>query len=159
MREYIETLSAQFSYDTILILGNGRVDIDTTKLRLQKPAGIQANYQLDGAKIEKNISDANGFNLGKPQLITGTSSPFPRVSVFYMEDINDPFFQPSVLIGSFVPLYVSEDALKIEITAIHASMKNQPQKNKLTEIVNYLTTDAPVLEPNVVKWITEQGLK
>ena len=120
----IEEIVSQLSYDTLLILAAGRIPIDTTETSLKKPAGVIVTYRLNEKKVERIISDATGFNLGKKYLLADAGLPYPKVMVNYCEDTADPFFSPSVMLGAFVPYYVDEEMLKSEVKTILDTYKS-----------------------------------
>jgi hypothetical protein len=157
----IEKIVSQLSYDTLLILASGRIPIDTTETSLSKPAGVIVTYRLNEKKTERIISDASGFNLSKKYLVGDMGLPYPKVIVNYCEDTGDPFFSPSVMLGSFVPYYVDEEALKAEVNTILDTYKSKPPSpTELIKIItSYLASEyATPVEVNVKDWLRTVNL-
>lgn len=159
---YMESLAQRLSKETLLILGSGRINIDTTQLNLKKPSGIKAVYELNAKKIEKMISDESGFKLGRDQLFENADAfPFPKIRLYYYEDLTDPFFKPFLPLGSFVPYYADETALGREVRAIVNAFPVDPSKRSVVirEIMDYLTGEyADPIEENVKDWLMNQKL-
>ena len=162
MSQGFDRITEQLSFDTLLILGKGRIAIDTTEISMKKPAGIKASYSSKTEKVVRIISEGAGFNLGKEYLFAeGTTRPFPRVLVSYYENMADPDFNPSELLGYFVPLYVDEGNLQMEIKAIIDALKATGMaSSKITaECLTYLTTEyATPISQNVKDWIAANKL-
>ncbi len=156
----IEELIDQLSYDTLLILSSGRIFIDTTETSLKKPAGMLATYRMDGNKVDRIISDNSGFNLGKSYLFGGIGAPYPKVVVNYCEDTADPFFSPIIMLGSFVPFYVDEELLKIEVKTIIDAFQTKPSSvDVVKQITEYLSSEyAFPIHENVTAWLQSSKL-
>lgn len=153
----IERLVSQFAYDTILILGNGRIAIDTSEVSLAKPTGVRAVYSLNRENITRVISDDTGFNLGKAYLFDKpTNSPYPKVILWYDKDLADPLFSPSTLLGSFVPYYPDEEGLSKETQTIIEALHRTPIPSSqiVNEIISYLSAEyASPIPQNVKEWL------
>ncbi len=164
--QYMEKLTEQLSRDRLLILGNGRIAVDTTKMRLHKPYGIKAMYEIDGKKFDKVISDQVAFTLGRNKLfdssrwLSGPTS-YPKVQLYYYEDLNDPAFSPFSLIGFFTPAYVDEAALIEEVKAIVNAFRSDLGQRSiiLQEILTYLAGEyGDPLESNLREWLDSQKI-
>lgn len=153
----IERLVTKFAYDTILILGKGRIAIDTTEVSLRKPSGVKAVYSLKQENVTRVISDDTGFNLGKTYLFDKSmNSPCPKVILWYDEDLKDPLFSPSTLLGTFVPFYPDEEALRYETQAIVETLRGNklPSSQIVKEVVGYLSAEyASPIPENVKEWL------
>lgn len=152
--DYIETLSGKFLADTIAVLGNGVIPIDTSRLSLKEPAAIVAEFQIGDQRQKKTISSKNGFSLGKSDLFGNSSmASIPRISVWYYQNSADPVFSPSSAIGAFVPLYLDEAALKSEVNAIVTSLKGDGQQ-VTAHVLDFISQAyAPAVEENVTQWL------
>ncbi len=144
--------------DTILILGNGYISIDTTETSLRKPAGVKAKFSVNNEKVSLLISTETGYHIGKEQLFFKTPGimSYPKVTVVYYEDVADPIHKASVLLGSFTPLYIDEVELQKEVKIIIASLHDSKLSNDhiFKEINSYLWSEyaAPIQE-NVKAWL------
>lgn len=161
--QYLELLQASMAYDTLLVLGNGFIAVNTKKLTLTKPAIIRAWHHDDQKKIKYNsISNAEGFFLDENSLYGGHTGAFShkKVIVEYFDDEKeDPMFSPGLLLGAFVPMYVSEQNLAEEIRALIGTPDKSKSKAILTEINNYLRDEyAPAQEDNLKAWLKEQKI-
>lgn len=149
--------------DTILILGNGYISIDTAEITLQKPAGVKAKYLLNNNRVSLTVSTETGYFLGKENLFNEDErmDHYPKVTVVYYENIGDQIHSVSVLLGSFIPFYPDEPALQKEVKIIIKTLKDSNQSNDLIikEINNYLMSAyaAPITE-NVTSWLDEHKL-
>ncbi len=158
--QYLEQLQNSMAFDTLLVLGDAFIPVNTTKLTLSKPAIIRAWHYDNNRKIQYNtISAESGFKLDKASLF-GDNSPARKVVVEYFEDEKeDPVFSPGLLLGSFVPIYPNEAALSSEIRALVASTDKTGSKAILTEINAYLRdVYAPAQVDNLKAWLKEQKI-
>jgi hypothetical protein len=158
----LESIKKQLFYDTLLILGKGTVSIDTTQTTLRSPAGVSMSYQYQDKKITKIISDKTGFNVGRSSLFSEPDiSMYPKVTVMYNQDTNDPYFSPSVLLGAFVPYYVNEEVLQKELITIINTFKatNASSAKTKDEIIKYLSNEYAIpIQENVNAWLIEKKL-
>ncbi len=157
----IEDIISQLSYDTLLILAEGRIPIDTSEASLKNPSGMVVTYRVDGKKVDRLISDNSGFNLGKSYLFGAVDSPNLKIMVTYCEDTSDPFFSPSVMLGSFVPYYADEEVLRMEIKIIIDELKTNPtaSANTMKLITDYLTDEYAVpIQDNLQEWLRSNSL-
>lgn len=157
----IEDIISQLSYDTLLILAEGRIPIDTSEASLKNPSGMVASYRVDGKKVDRLISDNSGFNLGKSYLFGAVDSPNLKIMVTYCEDTADPFFSPSVMLGSFVPYYTDEEALQLEVKTIIDELETNPagSGDLLKQIADYLTAEYAVpIQENLKEWLRSTNL-
>lgn len=162
LNKYIESLSGKLAHDTLLILGKGRINIDTAQLSLKKPAGIIASYPSGPGQLERLISDASSFLLNRTQLFGDEiTDAYPKVTVQYVRDVTDSFFSSTVLIGIFTPYYTDETMLKKEVSAILRSFSSMQDKSpeRLEEVYDYLASEyAPPVEENLKEWLAENNL-
>lgn len=160
--KYIESVSSKLSHDTLLILGNGQIEIDSTQLTLRKPNGITASYEWGNQRVEKIISDKTGFSLQQARLFgPGMTAPYPRVTIQYVSDVTDPFFSTGSVVASFTPYYTDEASLKNEVRAMIRSFGSTESKSgdAVREVLDYLTSEyAPPVEENVVSWLEDNNL-
>ena len=88
-------------------------------------------------------------------------SGYPNVTILYHQDRKDPYFTPSVQLGSFIPYYVNEaelqNELKVMVTTLKASHLT-PDKT-VDEIMFYLSMEyATPIHQNVNAWLIENKL-
>lgn len=158
-----ERIKSVLKEDTIMILGDGKITIDTTDFPLHHPAGVKAKYSMLDEKVSLVISNESGYHLGKEPLFHKhpESKSFPMVTVVYYEDINDPIHKESVLLGVFTPIYPDEEELKKEVKIIVSSLKNSQMSPNhiIKEITGYLTTEyAATIPENVTAWLNANKL-
>jgi hypothetical protein len=159
--QYIQYLTNMISHDTLLILGKGEIIIDTSALKLKKPSAISASYEHHDEEIDNIISTQTGFLLNAGSLFrNGTSYPYPKVRVYYVEDTGDRFFSPVILIGAFTPFYTDEQKLKSEILAIaKAYSGGQNHSSAFGQIVAYLSVEyATPIDENLQAWLADNNL-
>ncbi len=158
----LENIKKELSYDILLILGAGAISIDTIENTLREPAGVSVSYLDQGKKVSKIISSKTGFNLGKSFLFgEATESSYPRVTVVYHQDKKDPYFTPSVQLGSFIPYYANEaelqQELKVMISTLNAARLTSDKI--VDEIIHYLSMEyADPVHENVNTWLVENRL-
>ena len=161
---YLESLQNSMSFDTLLILGDGFIPVNTKKLSLAKPAVIRGWYHDENKKrVFKTVSDPKGFKLDERTLY-GTSSESagyvvkPRIVVEYFEDESeDPAFTPGLLLAAFVPMYTRESLLADELRALISA--RDKSTTILAEIHSYLREEyAPAQEDNLQAWLKQQGI-
>lgn len=158
-----DNIKSELTADTILVLGNGAITMDTTEISMHKPAGVKVKYVTNDQKVSHLISTETGFNLGKEQLLLNNPgiTSYPKVTVVYYEDVGDPIFKSSVLLGSFTPFYLNETELQKEVKIIIKTLKGSKLPNDLIvkEITHYLTAEyATPIQENVKAWIDENKL-
>lgn len=160
--QYLETLQSSMAFDTVLVLGNGFIAVNTQKLSLTSPAIIRAWHHDENKKISyQKISDENGFYLTRQKLYGDNATHSNRkVVVEYFEDEKeDPMFSPGLLLGAFVPTFVEENSLASEIRALIGTPDKTNSKAILTEINNYLRDEyAPAQEDNLKTWLKDQKI-
>ncbi|HMJ70764.1 MAG TPA: hypothetical protein VK508_17800 [Cyclobacteriaceae bacterium] len=159
--QYLETLQNSMAFDTLLILGNGFIPVNTEKLSLVSPAIIRAwHYDVQRKIHYTKISGATGFSLNGPSLFGEGDFTTRKVVVEYFEDEKeDPVFSPGMLLGAFVPMYISEEGLAFEIRALISTSDKTKPKAVLTEINAYLRDEyAPAQEDNLKAWLKEQKI-
>lgn len=160
--QYLEMLQNSLAFDTLLILGDGYVGVNTQKLSLKKPAVIRSWYSLNKKMNYKIISDEGGFHLNAQFIFENTvPAVTPKVMIEYFEDEKDePAFSPGILLAAFIPLYVDENALTLEIQALLSNAaKAKSYSDKLMEIKQYLVSEyAGVQEDNLKFWLKKQGV-
>lgn len=153
-----EKIKSVLKEDTLLILGNGYISIDTTETSLHKPAAVKAKFSVNNEKVSLLISTETGYHLGKEELFFKTPGmmSYPKVTVVYYEDIGDPIHKASVLLGSFTPWYIDEVELQKEVKIIIKSLNDSKLSNDhiFKEITSYLWSEyaAPIPE-NVKGWL------
>ncbi len=157
--QYLESLQNSMAYDTLLVLGDGFVPVDTSKLSLGPPAAIKAWHTRNGKVVYQKISTRMGFSLS-PSIIFESPLPdrLPRVVIEYFQNENDdPVFEPGLLLAAFVPLTVDEKRLADELRVILAIAAGKEQQ--MTEINNYLISEyAPAQKTNLAAWISANNL-
>lgn len=158
-----EKIKSVLKEDTILILGNGYISIDTTETSLRKPAGVKAKFSVNNEKVSLLISNETGYHVGKEQLFFKTPDimSYPKMTVVYYEDVGDPIHKASVLLGSFTPWYIDEVELQKEVKIIIKSLNESKLSNDqiFKEINSYLWSEyaAPIQE-NVKAWLDANEL-
>lgn len=158
---YVEMLQASLAYDTLLILGDGFVPVDTKQLSLSKPAVIRAWYTEFRKMVYRPISTDNGFKLDSRSVFgDGMPALVPKVVIEYFEDEKEePMFGPGVMLAAFVPMYVDEAVLAGELRVILELHKSLPADRRVTEVRNYLAAEyANAQESNVKNWLKQQGI-
>lgn len=161
--EYLETLQSSMAFDTLLVLGDGFIAVNTQKLSLAKPAIIRAWHHDEQKKVAYNtISNLEGFYLDDKNLFGDHAGAFVtrKVVVEYFEDEKeDPMFTPGLLLGAFVPMYVYEQSLAEEIRTLVGKPDKNNVKAALIEINNYLRDEyAPAQGDNLKAWLKEQKI-
>lgn len=155
--EYLDKLTEQLSKERLVILGNGRIVVDTSRMRLRRPSGVKVMYEIDGKKFEKVISDPLGFNLGKSQLFSASmSAASPKTQLFYYEDLNDPAFAPFYPIGFFTPVYPDENFLVEEVNVIVNAFRSDGGRRSIIfqEILTYIVSEyGDPIESNLREWL------
>lgn len=155
--EYVEALQNSLDSDTLLILGDGFIPVNTKKLSLAKPAIVRSWYTDDKRKrVYRPISNNNGFFLNSKSV--HSENHHGRVVIEYFEDEKeDPMFTPGTLLAAFVPLYVDEASLASELKALLQARDSSA--TIMAEISAYLRDEyAPVQEDNLVAWLNAQGI-
>lgn len=158
----IEEIRHQLAYPTMLVLGDGRINVPTTDLPLKRPAGIKASFILKGNEMNQVISDEGGFNLGKNFVFKSHDiQVFPEIIVMYYEDLNDQFFSMVEIIGKFRPYYTDEAALAKELKVLIGILQlaGGDTENIKTNVATYLTSEyeAPILT-NLSNWLSTNNL-
>lgn len=166
--QYVEQLQASMAYDELLVLGNGFIPVNTQKLSLKKPAVIRAWHYDQQKKVRYvTISSDSGFSLYGPTLFGDHMGNFKtsKVVVEYFEDeVEDPMFNPGLLLGAFVPRYVylegtSENDLASEIRTLIISMDKSNKKDLIEEIKKYLRdVYAPAQDDNLNAFLKEHKI-
>ncbi len=155
--EYVESLQASMAFDTLLVLGDGFIPVNTEKLSLAKPAIVRAWYTDDKRKrVYRPISNDKGFFLSSKSV--HSEHHHGRVVIEYFEDEKeDPMFTPGTLLGAFVPIYADEPMLASEIKALLGA--RDPSRTVMAEINAYLQQEyAPAQEDNLKAWLKSQGI-
>jgi len=158
--EYLEALQSSLAFDTLLILGDGFIPVNTKKLPLAKPAIIRAWYSDSKRKpVYHVVSDTKGFYLNSKSIYGNQSHHNNhRVIIEYFEDEKeDPAFSPGSLLAAFVPMFTDESSLATEIRALIEA--REANKTIQAEINGYLREEyAPVQEDNLKAWLKAQGI-
>lgn len=161
--EYIDKLKNLFTYRSMLILGDGYVEVDTDKLKISSPAGIRVQYRDEKTHIARKISDDKGFFLNQTAVF-GNQVPavLPKISIQYYEDeLDDPMFGKGDWLADFVPVYVDNDQLKQEINILLRSIGTSASKTdeQVQEIRKYLESEyGGVILQNMEAWLLAQGI-
>lgn len=158
---YLEKLQGSLAFDTLLILGDGFVPINTEQLSLAKPAVIRAWYTEYRKVVYKPVSTDHGFKLDRKTLFGDTPpSVLPKIVIEYFEDEKDePMFSPGYLLAAFIPLYVDELALAEELRVIIGLHKTSSPEARVNEVRAYLASEyANPQEDNLKAWLKQQGL-
>ena len=158
----IEEIRHQLAYPAMLILGDGRIKVDTENLSLKSPAGIKATYQIKGKEVDRLISDDSGFNLGKNFVFDSVAlKQLPEITVTYYEDVNDRFFSAIERIGKFTPSYANEETLARELKVLIGILQlaGGDADSIETHVVTYLTSEyeAPI-QANLRDWLATNKL-
>ena len=159
--QYIDELQNSMAGESMLILGSGRIQVDNTKMSLSAPTAIKAWYTFQRKTSYRKISDLEGFNLSARYIFGDTiPQPIPKVMIEYFEnEADDPLFNPGLLLAAFIPMFVDEDVLLTEVSALlSATAATTPDQRKL-EVTRYLEdVYAPVQPQNLTTWMKEKGL-
>ena len=158
---YTEELHSKLSSST-LVLGDGRIMVDTDKLSLKAPACIMSQYRTRKIQYRK-ISDNESFYLNKKALVgSDDASIESTITLYYCEDeTEDPMFGNSTIIATILPVYVDEKLLLEEIKLILSTLAENNQTDEVAkrEIKNYLEQAyAKVIDENLDAWIGQHQL-
>jgi hypothetical protein len=161
--KYIEKLEHMLTVDTLLVLGNGRINIETNKLNISKPAGMRVIYKSGDNNIIRKISNDDSFSLSQSALFSGeVPIPLPRVSIQYYKDEAEDFaFADGAFIGRFVPVYGDDLQLKSEIKTLNSilSQGNLSSEERFNEIKGYLALAyGGTIDENLNTWLATNQL-
>jgi hypothetical protein len=161
--EYFSKLEHMLAHDSILILGDGKIMIDTTKLKISGITGIRVIYKKGKANVVKKISDSNSFSLSRTTLFDQESpKPTPRVTIqYYLNEKEDYAFADAEIIGEFIPLYADEAQIKLEVRAVIDALADNKlvSADLLKEIKDYLdTVYGPTMNENLRPWLAANQL-
>lgn len=157
---YMDELQGRLTHDTLLVLGDGFVSIDTAQLMLNDESVIKAEYRSGRDMVRQQVSRGPAVWLGNKQIFGHAMSAYPRVILTYYDDKEqDPIFDPPIPIAQFVPVYIDESSLKEEVAALVGAMKDADHKQVFKEITGYVgATYAPADETNLESWLDKNGL-
>lgn len=158
--DYVELLHASMNSDTLLVLGDGLIPVNTAQLPLKAPASIIAMYTSNKSKHRQVISTSAGFCLMSKCLFgDGVQDPLPKVAVYYFTD--DKEDMPEHLLGAFVPMYVKEGELLKEINILTTFLSTEKKDaDVFSEIREYLRNEyALVQEDNLKNWLRQNGVR
>lgn len=159
--QYIEQLQNSMSFDTLLILGDGRIPVNTTRLSLSKPAVIRAWHSNFKQVSFRTISYDSAFFLNSTSLFGDVvPDPVPKVIIEYFEDENEqPVLNPGILLAAFVPIFTDEVNLANEVRAVLDVPAPRTFKEKLVEVKGYLAAEyANVQDDNLKTWLKANGI-
>ena len=160
--EYTRHLENTMSYDTLLIIGDGRVPVDQSKLSLAAPAAVKALHWSGKNVVYNKVSATDGIILTEKSLFGGLApAPLPKVQIMYYENENDdPMFSNSIPMGTFVPLFVGDKELLLEIKALTGFVKSEMiEANLLDEIKKFLEAEYAMPQAdNLNLWLVKNGI-
>lgn len=159
--QYIEFLQNSMAFDTLLVLGDGRIVVNTAKLPLKKPAVIRAWHSNFKKVSFQTISDDVSFSLNAKTLFgENIPQPTPKVIIEYFEDEKEqPVLNPGILLAAFVPIFTDEEKLVAEIRAVLDLPGTRTYKEKLMDVKGYLAAEyANVQEDNLKVWLKTNGV-
>ena len=161
-KHYLERLEVSLKYDSLLILSPSYIPIDTSSLKLSKPAIVRAWYYVGKDITYKRASDATSILLDKATIF-GTEVPKKRTRVileYFTNEKDNPADAPGIHIASFIPKYANEDAIAEEVRSL-VSAQPAGTSNTLTfdHIWTYLYNEyAPTQEDNLRQWLHAKGI-
>lgn len=158
-QEYLDALKSSLQ-DTVLILGDGVIELDPASISLKQPATIKAEYKGDGKKaVMLVISDGQTIRLGKKTLFPNLTGPTPKVLLLYFLKNSNSTIESEDFLGHFVPLYVDDATVLPEVKAICASMKGSTSKDIEEQVAVYLTNEYAKPQPlNLHSWMKSHRL-
>jgi len=155
--EYLEALVGSLK-DTVLILGNGRIPLDSRFLPLSAPAVAKARYQDDQKKVHFiTVSKEQAILLGKKELSLEHVKKPSRVFVqYYKKEPATLTEAGDEMLGYFVPLYVNEQELLHEVKVVAALYAEESKDKLLEEVHKYLSAEyAPPHKLNLEAWLRQ----
>ena len=156
--KYLDQLEQMLKYDTLLILGDGRIPIETDKLKIDKPAGIRVIYKSGSNTRQKTISDNQSFSLNRSTVFDKEiPAAMPQVALqYYVNEAEDFAFAEGTFIGKFVPRYVEEVELKKEVSALMSAMAENSisDGDQFKEIKGFLVWSyGGIIDENLKSWL------
>lgn len=153
--EYLEALVSSLK-DTVLVLGNGSIPLDSRFLPLAAPAVVKARYQDEHKKVHFiTISKEQSILLGRKELSLDHIKKPSRVYVqYFKKEPAAPTEAGDEILGYFVPLYVNEQDLVHEVKVVAALYEQETKEKLLEEVYKYLSAEyAPPHKLNLEAWL------
>lgn len=138
---YIDELKTSLQ-DSVLILGNGVVDVDPTQLSLRSPGSIRAQYKTKENKtVVITVSSGQTIRLDKKTLFPNSAVPSSRILVMYFltESINP--LESEEFLGNFSPVYVDDSILIPEVKSIATALQGSSAADIEREVYIYLSQE------------------
>jgi hypothetical protein len=155
----LDTLSAQFNVETLLILGSGKVSFANTNVVLNDTARIKVGSGTGLNYSEKLVSTGHVVDLSKISLM-GNLAPL-KIQLVYYPNVNKHVIDSSPQrLGSFTPRYLDEEeTLKKEVHVVITTFSRHKRHEVVQEIRKYIEDEyAAVLNENLIQWLKESNL-
>lgn len=135
---YIAKLQADLQ-DTVVILGNGTIELDPAQLPLKGISVVKAQYKnRDGEKIVVKVTTGQTLHLDKKTLFPAAQLPASRILLLYFTMESSNSLEADEFLGNFSPVYVDDATLVPEIRSIIESMKGKRAEDVDRQIREYL---------------------
>ena len=136
---YIDRLKSSFQ-DTVLILGNGTLELESKSILLKPPASVKAEYKMkDKKSVVLTVSSGQVLHLDKKTLFPDGQIHASKILLMYFtQDSNNPLDAEEFL-GAFSPKYIGDEILLPEIRSIVESLKGRTSKEIEKETFDYLS--------------------
>ncbi len=144
---YIDKLKTSLE-DTVLILGNGALELESTGILLNAPASIKAEYKTkDKKSVVLTVSSGQLLHLDKKTLFPDGQIPSSKVLLLYFLFESSNILDAETFLGSFIPKYIDDEILLPEIRTIVKSLNGRPPKETEKEIFSYLSQEYSKPQP------------
>ncbi|NOS56742.1 MAG: hypothetical protein HOP37_10870 [Cyclobacteriaceae bacterium] len=146
--------------DTVVILDDGIITLNSQFINLKPPAVVIAIYKLKKVAVSRKVSVGQDVALSKLKLLPEVGDEInSKVMIEYYPDEKLSLDLPGSgeLIGYFWPRYVDEDKLEKECQVIVDTYSNQPPTVAIKEIKNFIVEHyGHVEDTNLARWIKQR---
>jgi hypothetical protein len=156
---YIAKLQADLQ-DTVLILGNGTVELDPAHLSMKPTGSIKAQYRTkDKKSVIVTVTSGQSLHLDKKSLFPAMQLPTSRILLLYFSMESSSPLEAEEFLGNFTPIYVDDATLIPEIRSIIGSLKGKAADDIEKEIKEYLTQEyAKPISLQLTAWLKSNHL-
>jgi hypothetical protein len=149
--------------DTVVILGDGIINLNSEFVKLKPPAVVVAIYKVKkDNSISRKISSGQDIMLGKGKLFPEIGDEVKsKIMIEYYSDEKLSLDLPGSgeLIGNFWPRYLDEDKLERECRVILDVYADQPSTQSAKEIKNFIVEHyGRVEDNNFSQWLKQRHL-
>ncbi len=160
--EYWASLNETFK-DTVVILGNGIINLNSEFIQLKPPAVVVAIYKVKkDYSISRKVSSGQELQLGRGMLYPENGDEVKsKILIEYYPDEKLSLDLPGSgeLIGYFWPRYLDEDKLEQECRIILDAYADQPSTVSEKEMKNFIVENYGHVEnTNLSQWLKERHL-